>query len=259
MQIENTYRARICQNSLQPIDNLIYNRYSFHMIHNNLKQIRISLGYSQEQMAGLLGVSRPTYADIEKGRGEITISSLKKLTEKSGVSLSSLLAGEEMVAEAKNQEALTKYKKMLLYMLRCGADTDGKITKTKLAKLLYLVDFAWFYKHLSPMSGLTYRRIKYGPVPDQYFRALEELVDENQIQISSGNAHMVWAVEKNPPLRGLTDGELDLIKQVCRKWKGKNTSDIVEFTHSQLPWKLCKENELIPYELIIQEDPADVY
>lgn len=229
------------------------------MIHNTLKQVRTSLEYSQEQMAGLLGVSRPTYADIEKGKGEITLSALKRLAEKTGISINSLLTREDMIVEADNQQALNKYKKMLLYMLHCGADNDGKITKTKLAKLLYLADFSWFYRNLSSMSGLTYRRIQYGPVPDQYFRALEELIDANQIQMSSGSAHLISAMEKNPPTQGLSKDEQALIKSVCKKWKGKNTGDIVEFTHSQLPWKLCKENELIPYELIIQEDPEHVY
>lgn len=229
------------------------------MIHYTLKQIRTALGQSQEQMAGLLGVSRPTYADIEKGKGEVTLASLQRLAEKTGISINSILSGEDMVVEAKNQEALNKYKNMLLYMLSCGADNDGKITKTKLAKLLYLADFSWFHRHLESMSGLTYRRIKYGPVPDQYFRALEELIEENQITMSSGNAHMISAVEKTPPTRNLSKDEQALIKLVCKKWKGKNTQDIVDFTHSQLPWKLCKENELIPYELIIQEDPEHVY
>jgi len=210
-------------------------------------------------MAGLLGVSRPTYADIEKGKGDVTVSSLKRLAEKTGISINSLLSGEEMVVESQNQEALKKYKKMLLFMLNCGADNDRMITKTKLAKLLYLADFAWFYRHLSSMSGLTYRRIKYGPVPDQYFRAIEELIDENQITMRTGDAHMISPVEKNPPTLGLSKDEQALIKQICKKWKGKNTADIVEFTHGQLPWKLCKENELIPYELIVQEDPEYVY
>lgn len=229
------------------------------MIHKTLKQVRSALGYSQEQMAELLGVSRPTYAEIEKGKGEITISSLEKVAEKTGISINSLLTQEGIRVEAANQEAINKYKKMLLYMLHWGAENDGKITKTKLAKLLYLADFTWFYKHLAPMSGLTYRRIKFGPVPDQYFRALEELVDDHQIQISSGAAQMVKAVETTPPTQGLSKEEQVLIRDICKKWKGKNTGDIVEFTHSQLPWKLCRENELIPYELIIQEDPEHVY
>lgn len=229
------------------------------MIHKTLQQARVAFGYNQEQMAELLGVSRPTYAEIEKGKGDVTMSSLERLANKTGISINSLLTREDIRVEATNQEALNKYKKMLLYMLSYGAASDGKITKTKLAKLLYLADFGWFYRHLASMSGLTYRRIQYGPVPDQYFRALEELVHDNQITISDGTAQMISAVENTPPSQGLTKEEQSLIRDVCKNWKGKNTSDIVEFTHSQLPWKLCKENELIPYELIIQEDPEHVY
>ena len=229
------------------------------MIHKTLQQARTAFGYNQEQMAELLGVSRPTYAEIEKGKGDVTMSSLERLANKTGISINSLLTREDIRVEATNQEALNKYKKMLLFMLSCGAASDGKITKTKLAKLLYLADFSWFYQNLTSMSGLTYRRIHYGPVPDQYFRALEELVDDNQITISDGTAKMISAIEKTPPSQGLTKEEQTLIKNICKKWKNKNTSDIVEFTHEQLPWKLCKENELIPYELIIQEDPEHVY
>lgn len=229
------------------------------MIHKTLQELRVALEFNQEQMAELLGVSRPTYSDIEKGKGEITVSSLERLAEKTGITVSSLVTREDMRAEATNQTALNKYKKMLLFMLNCGADSDGKITKTKLAKLLYLADFGWFYQHLQSMSGLTYRRIKYGPVPDQYFRALEELVEDHQVEMSNGTAQMISALEKTPPVHGLSRDEQALIKAICKKWKGKNTADIVEFTHEQLPWKLCRENELIPYELIIQEDPEHVY
>ncbi len=229
------------------------------MIHKTLQQVRSALGYNQEQMAELLGVSRPTYAEIEKGKGEINISSLERLSEKTGISINSLLTQEDFRVEAANQQALNKYKNMLLYAVHCGAENDGKITKTKLAKLLYLADFSWFYKKFESMSGLTYRRLPYGPVPDQYFRALDELISDHLVTMSQGEAHLIKAVEKNPPTHGLSKEEQTLIKEICKKWKGRNTKDIVDFTHAQLPWKLCKDNELIPYELIIQEDPEDVY
>lgn len=232
------------------------------MIHDMLKQIRIAKGFSQEEMSAILGVSRPTYAEIEKGTGEVTLSALRRMSKRIGVSLSSLVAGEDFQVEAETVQALEKYKSMLLYLLHCGADSkDGKITKTKLAKLLYLVDFAWFYEHLESMSGLMYRRLPYGPVPDQYFRAIDELTDNKQVAISTSakGAIMISHVEDVPPTYGLSKQEIALMQAVCKKWKDKNTIDIVNFTHNQLPWKLCGENELIPYELIIQEDPDHVY
>lgn len=46
---------------------------------------------------------------------------------------------------------------------------------------------------------------------------------------------------------------------MCEKWKNKNTKEIVEFTHNQIPWSICREHEVIPYELINNEEPENVY
>ena len=60
---------------------------------------------------------------------------------------------------------------MILFCLRLDLTdkNDGKVPKTKLAKLLYLADFAWYYDHLKSMSGMQYRKITFGPVPDTFF------------------------------------------------------------------------------------------
>ncbi len=34
---------------------------------------------------------------------------------------------------------------------------------------------------------------------------------------------------------------------------------IVDFTHNQLPWSVTDDKEIIPYVLITQEDPQNVY
>ena len=53
--------------------------------------------------------------------------------------------------------------------------------------------------------------------------------------------------------------EIDLIKKICKKRKKADTAKIVDFTHKQLPWMLCKDKEIIPYEFITQEEPNNVY
>lgn len=50
-----------------------------------------------------------------------------------------------------------------------------------------------------------------------------------------------------------------LLKKIAMKWKNKNTQEIVDFSHKQLPWLICKEKEIIPYNLITQEDVENVY
>jgi DNA-binding XRE family transcriptional regulator len=40
---------------------------------NNIEQARLAHGYTQEQVAHAIGVSRPTYINIESGKKELTV------------------------------------------------------------------------------------------------------------------------------------------------------------------------------------------
>lgn len=53
----------------------------------NLVDARKAARYSQEEVAGKLGVSRPTYAKMEKDPGSITVEDAKKLATLFGVSV----------------------------------------------------------------------------------------------------------------------------------------------------------------------------
>ncbi len=56
-----------------------------------IRQIRISKGLSQENMADMLGVSTTTYGDIERGRTELTLSRIESLAKIFDVVLPELL------------------------------------------------------------------------------------------------------------------------------------------------------------------------
>jgi uncharacterized phage-associated protein len=152
-----------------------------------------------------------------------------------------------------------KYKQIILNALKYGADGDGKITKAKLAKLVYLSDFTWYYLNSTSMSGMTYRRLPRGPVADVYFRALDELEEDGIIiREQKGRAILFSLVEKEVSTNRLSGDELELIEKIGKAWGGKSTDDIVSFTHGQLPWQICRDGEVIPYGLIIQEEPERV-
>lgn len=223
-----------------------------------VKQLRAERGLSQEQIAQAIGVSRPTYSAIEAGTQTLDINEAQKLANIFAIGVDELLSG--------NIPDIEKYKHMILAFLRANTDGDGKIPKTKLAKLLYLADFAWFYENFESMSGMQYRKIAYGPVPDAFFRALDELEELGKVIIEHKNTdgrNMLLISEsdsnKNETLNTIAAEEVVLIKKIAIKWKDKKTSDIVNFTHNQLPYFLCRDNELIPYELITQADSDQVY
>lgn len=228
--------------------------------YEKLRQARKDKGLTQEEVAETLNISRSSYIAIEQGKRELTLSEKEALDE-----LLSITADHS----AANQE---KYKEMILEFLSLPEFEKG-IPKTKLAKLLYLADFGWFYHHLESMSGMQYRRIKFGPVPDYYFRAVEELFDEDgsgdgsYIDIQrqeTGDGHVAFMVSTNragamKTKEFLNSEEKGFIKEIGGRWKDARTRDIVTFTHEQLPYKICRHDEIIPYSLITQEDPDKIY
>ena len=221
-----------------------------------IKTIRNERGISQSELAIKLGMSRPSYIAIEQGKKELTLSEAEKLSGIFGVSLKEMESGISANYE--------KYKQIIIaYIRNAGSKKDGRITKTKLAKLVYLADFAWFYSHLESMSGMQYRKIQYGPVPDSYFRAIDELFEDGQVEINpTEDGAMLISETRNGAkiaLSEISKDEEKLIKSISKKWKDKSTQEIVTFTHKQLPYLLADNEEIISYGLITQENPEDVY
>lgn len=219
-----------------------------------IKTLRLKRGLSQAILAEKLGLSRQSYMAVERGAREMTLQEAEKLCELYAIPI------EELSNAVTPQ--YEKYKQMILAYLKSSLSTDGRVPKTKLAKLLYLADFAWYYEKLESMSGMQYLRRAYGPVPDPYFRALAELEEDGKITIDrKGDAILVsvGAGANRQKLNLLQKGEVELIKKISAKWKDKRTQEIVDFTHEQLPYKLCAPDEVIPYELITQQDPEYVF
>ena len=221
-----------------------------------LKTVRTEKEISQKDIAEKLGISRPSYIALEKGERSLSLAEAEILSDILGVSIDDLL--EKSVPND------AKYMQMIFAFLKQHPSRYPSGTpKTKLAKLLYLADFAWYYDNLVSMSHMRYRRIQYGPVPDAYFRIIDELYNDGTVDIEKkeDGAMLIslTASGKRKPTDLLSKKEKLLIEKIAKKWKHKRTQEIVDFTHDQLPYALSAEKEIIPYQLIIQEDPGYVY
>lgn len=208
-------------------------------------------GLSQQHIADELGVSRSTYLAIEKGTKELSLGEAETLSRFFGITVDELLQNQTPDIE--------KYKQMIHFFLR----QDGRFTKTKLAKLLYFADFAWFYKNLESMSGMSYRKIQYGPVADAYFRVIDEMFDGGEIDIEkTEDGAMIISETRsgskiNLPL--INSEERKLMEKIGKKWAHKRTGEVVDFTHKQLPYMFAEENEIVSYEIFGQENPDEIY
>ena len=226
---------------------------------SGIKRLRESRGLSQQYMADVLGMSRPSYDKVEMGTKDLTVVEAQKLSEELGTSFDIIFMNSEPSIDYDKD----RYKEIIRRFIKyAGADGDGRIPKTKLAKLLYLLDFSWYYDNLDSVSGLQYRRIAQGPVPDEFFRVIDEMYDAEEIDIKvRGKAMMISLNEELDPVNNnlLSEAQDKRLREIAAQWKTAKTQTIVDYTHSQLPWSYCGPSELIPYDAIIQEDPDHVY
>ena len=167
---------------------------------------------------------------------------------------------EDVRLAAKDHKDPPKHKQMIACMIKYGADNDGWITKVKLAKLVYLADFAYYYENGKSISGLTYVKYPRGPVAEAFFLAVDELEDGGTITREfSGEATRFSLVEKNVRRSKLSERELDTIRVVARAWRNRSTEETAEFTYSQLPYRMSGDGCKIVYDLISKERPEMVY
>ena len=114
------------------------------------------------------------------------------------------------------------------------------------------------------MSGMTYKKLQYGPVASEYFMTVEDLSDSGVVYEdvnTNPEAKLVGLTSSVRTVEShfLIQEEVECIETIAEKWRKAKTAEIVYFTHNQLPYKLARKGEVVSYALITQEDPDMVY
>jgi transcriptional regulator with XRE-family HTH domain len=222
-----------------------------------LKTLRLRRGVLQADVANATHISRPSYVAVEKGTKELTLSEAVSLTLYYGITL------DELVSATTPDDS--RYEAMLRVMLRAAASDRVTVKKTKLAKLLYLVDFSWYYLHHISMSGQPYRKLAFGPTPDVFFRLIEELELRGTItitQVAREDYHMYEITETKSAskeiLAPLRPPELAHIHNIWKSWRDASTAEILTFTNKQAPYCETNDGEIIDYDLILDVPAHEV-
>lgn len=223
-----------------------------------IKYLREERKLAQADVATAAGMSRASFVAVEKGTKELTLAEADAITKLFGITIDALLQ-----TEAPNT---TKYTQMMLAFLRASKNDKTTLKKTKLAQLLYLSDFSWYYHHKKSLSGVTYRHTDFGPLADIYFRILEEMEAGGVInikQIYRDDYHMYEIEETRTSakklLPELSKKEIVHIEMVWTAWKEASTAEIVTFTSEQAPYQNSVPGEIISYEAIRRTESYNLY
>ncbi|MDP3063100.1 MAG: Panacea domain-containing protein [Chloroflexota bacterium] len=135
----------------------------------------------------------------------------------------------------------------------CDRIRNGTLGRTKLAKLLYFLDFDHFERYGRPVTGATYVHWQKGPYPKQMRQVLLQLREQGLVVESKEQAgpyvqfayHLAQGVA--PSIKVFSQTELSTLIDVADKWEKQTAAEIVAATHGEAPWIATGDNEEIPY------------
>lgn len=128
--------------------------------------------------------------------------------------------------------------------------------KTKMNKLLFYADFLMFKQSCFSISGLRYKAIDMGPVPNNFQSIFEYLANKNEVDIYTTEFPNGYTGEQfkarqdrkfNADL--FSENELETLEKVATVFKETSTNDIIELSHLEEAWKKnANGKSVISYE-----------
>ena len=234
-----------------------------------IKQQRIKHNITQEYLASELGISRPTYMQIENGKRDITIIEGKKLAAIFNMTFEDFIAIREpkckvtltKQSKKKNNDIqiritkknLEKFKQVLLYVLE---KVGGKpnVGETVLHKLLYFIDFDYYEKFEENLMGLTYIKNHHGPTSIELGVIVADMQKNNELEIVKSQhfkyEQKKYLPRKHPNLKILSAREIKHIDDVLMRLSNKNAKEIENYSHEDIPWKTAQEGKPLSYESV---------
>jgi transcriptional regulator with XRE-family HTH domain len=243
-------------------------------IGKRISETRQNRGLSQEQLAALLDIKRSSLTQIELGNRKLKAVELRKITDILAISIEKILADEFKLPEIKiepeteNKEDIRisvptmnmeKFKNILLYILnKCGGKAN--FGKTVLNKILYFSDFDFYEIYEEHLTGALYKKLPYGPVPEDIEGILNYMVEKGQLKRFETEfltyPQTKYIALQEADLRKLQAHEKDILDKVIDKYSDWTATKISEYSHKDMPWLASEEGEVIDYELAFyREEP----
>ncbi len=122
--------------------------------------------------------------------------------------------------------------------------------KTKMNKLLFYADFLMFKQSCFSMSGVRYRAIEMGPVPNNFqsifeYLANNDIIDICYTQFPKGYTGEQFKARKERIFnyKLFTELEMSVLNKVAEVFKESSTNSIIETSHLEEAWKKNEKNK----------------
>ncbi|WP_333810032.1 type II toxin-antitoxin system antitoxin SocA domain-containing protein [Flavobacterium sp.] len=243
-------------------------------IGQRIAELRKRKQLSQEDLAKMVGISRPSLTQIELGKRSLNIMELQKFGQVLGFSLDDFMSEKFSLdaldySEEKKEKRATsrisvpslkagKMRNILLYILEHCAGKPN-VGETVLYKLLYFSDFNYYELYEEQLTGASYRKLPFGPVPQNLDIIINDMIESEQIQRLRTEYHGYPQTRYIPLVKAdLTEfkaSEKEVIDRVIEQMSDWSASAVSNYSHKDIPWMVSKDGEEINYELAFYREP----
>lgn len=260
----------------------LYNKIMLNMDHKltkkeigeRLAELRNAKDISQEELAKSVEISRSSITKIESGKRGVDVLELKKISLKLGFSIDEFTGNDfnparniALINRPKSDDSserisvpsldVEKFKNVLLYVLeKCAGKPN--VGETVLNKLLYFSDFNYYELYEEHLTGVVYKKLPYGPVPQNLDLIINKMIEDKELQRIKTEYHHYPQTRYlpliKPDLKSLKASEKDTIDRVIEQMSDWSASSLSNYSHRDMPWLASKDGEDINYELAFYRD-----
>jgi hypothetical protein len=152
-----------------------------------------------------------------------------------------------------------KFKSLVRYVAWKAGRRDW-FGATKLNKVLWFADARLFVLRGEPITGATYIREKYGPVPRQIMPIRAELEREGYIRVFKEGALVRVTADAQPDMSAFTRDELQTIDYLIEHVDKDHTAESISDASHDYAWDIARMGEELPFYAILANrirDPSD--
>ena len=144
------------------------------------------------------------------------------------------------------RQSLGHLKNVLLYVIENCQSTFC----TKMNKILFYIDFVAYRKYGTSITGLTYRALDYGPVPERWDRIYSQFDEIVLVPRLIGDKEGIELQSTCKADReAFSHAELEVLDEVCGRFAATSAAELSRISHEEDAWLKCKDaHGLIPYE-----------
>jgi DNA-binding XRE family transcriptional regulator len=236
-----------------------------------IKKLRVEHGYSQEDLAKILGISRSSVVQMEKGTRQVSAIEMSTLSVMLGFSMDRFLSVEyeppsagTLVEEPEIEIETVSIRNAVPKLKRNKLETvilyitgqRGALPRMDINLvicMLYFCDFDYYELYEEQLTGLLYTRKPNGPYPEQITEVINNMVDEGKLHKAKVPYHGIPNIKLLPGeianLTWLNAAEIKVIDRVIDKYAHWPAAALNNLARKELPYRVTKPGESINYEL----------